>query len=155
MKWTEPKPPTQAISNYDHVICETPLGKALIEWKGWKESDSYSLTIGNDYIGEGDDLDDAKRLAKEWLIKKHKELSQCLNSVSTTNSIIYLIEKIWINSMENNPDDAIGYESFGYVKTEEEAKGIVKNGRKFTSKDCWAITGTMEEFRYSTLYYCK
>ena len=78
MNWTEPKPPIEGISYYDHVICETPLGQALIAWKGWKESDSYSLTIGNDYIGEGLDLDDAKRLAKEWLINKHEELSGLL-----------------------------------------------------------------------------
>lgn len=78
MIWTEPKPPTKGISHYDHVICETPLGQALIEWKGWKESDSYSVTIGNDYVGEGYDLEDAKRLAKEWLTKKHSELSVLL-----------------------------------------------------------------------------
>lgn len=78
MNWTEPKSPTQGISYYDHVICETPLGRALIEWKDWKESDSYSLTIGNDYVGEGLDLDDAKRLAKEWLMNKYKELSMLL-----------------------------------------------------------------------------
>lgn len=78
MNWTEPKPPTQGISHYDHVICETPIGQCLIEWKGWKESDSYSVTIGNDYVGEGWDLEDGKRLAKEWLIKKHSELSVLL-----------------------------------------------------------------------------
>lgn len=75
MNWTEPKPPTKGISHYDHVICETPLGQAIIEWKGWKESDSYSLTIGNDYVGEGWDLDDAKRLAKEYLTEKKNQLS--------------------------------------------------------------------------------
>jgi hypothetical protein len=78
MNWTEPKPPTQGISHYDHVICETPLGQAIIEWKGWKESDSYSVTIGNDYVGEGWDLEDGKRVAKEWLIKKYNELSVLL-----------------------------------------------------------------------------
>ena len=76
--WTEPKPPTEGISYYSHVICETPLGRCLIEWKGWKKSDSYSVTIGNDYVGEGLDLEDGKKLAREWLIKKHNELSEFL-----------------------------------------------------------------------------
>lgn len=78
MKWTEPKSPTKGISNYDHVMCETPLGKCLIEWKGWKESDNYSVTIGDEYVGDGFDLDEAKKIAKEFLIKKHFELSQLL-----------------------------------------------------------------------------
>ena len=78
MNWTEPKPPTREVSFYDHTICETPLGKCLIEWKGWKESDSYSVNIGNEYIGEGYDLEDAKRLAKTWLILKRNELSKFL-----------------------------------------------------------------------------
>lgn len=75
MNWTEPKQPTQGVSHYNHVSCETPLGQALIEWKGWKERDSYSVTIGSEYVGEGYDLDDAKNLAKEWLINVFKKLS--------------------------------------------------------------------------------
>lgn len=76
MNWTEPKDPTEGVSHYSHVISETPLGQCLIEWKGWKQSDSYSVTIGNEYIGEGYDLEDGKRLAKDWLTKKHNELSE-------------------------------------------------------------------------------
>ncbi len=79
MNWTEPKPPTSGISPYDHVISETPLGKCLIEWKGWKTFDTYSVVIGSEYIGEGVDLEEAKKLAKEWLTKKHTELSEFLS----------------------------------------------------------------------------
>lgn len=78
MNWTEPMPPTKGISNYSHIICETPLGKAFIEWKHWKERDTYSIIIGDNYVGEGYDLDDAKRVAKNWLMNKHKELSVLL-----------------------------------------------------------------------------
>jgi hypothetical protein len=78
MNWTEPKEPTKGISYYTHVTCDTPLGVCLIEWKGWKENDSYSVTIGNEYIGEGWSLEDAKRLAKNWLTRKHNELSVLL-----------------------------------------------------------------------------
>jgi len=76
--WSEPTPPIIGISRYDHVTCLTPLGVAIIEWKSWKQSDSYSLTIVNEYIGEGFDLDGAKQLAVEWLSNKHKELSLVL-----------------------------------------------------------------------------
>ncbi len=78
MNWTESTKPTCNISFYDHVICQTPLGVAKIEWKGWKESDSYELMIGNEYIGFGDSLEYAKQMAVEYLSKKHKELSEFL-----------------------------------------------------------------------------
>lgn len=77
MNWTEPSRPTKEIP-YDHVLCETPLGTISIEWKGWKEMDTYGVIIGNEYIGDGWDLEDAKKLAKEWLVKKHNELSAFL-----------------------------------------------------------------------------
>lgn len=79
MNWTGPKPPTQGVSHYDHITCETPLGRALIEWKGWKENDSFSAHIGHDYIGEGSDLGEAKELTREWLTKKQMELSRFLS----------------------------------------------------------------------------
>jgi hypothetical protein len=83
MNWTEPKPPTKGISHYDHVICETPLGQCLIGWKGWKENDSYSVTFENEYIGEGWNLEDAKQMAKSWLIEKHNGLSELLGLTCT------------------------------------------------------------------------
>jgi hypothetical protein len=75
MKFTEPKPPTEGVSRYDHVMCDTPLGLCLIEWKGWKESDSYSISIGDEYIGEGYYLSQAKEIAKNWLIRKNQDLT--------------------------------------------------------------------------------
>lgn len=41
---------------------------------------------------------------------------------------IYLIQKVWTDSMENNLSDAIGYNTLGYVKTKEEADKIVEIG---------------------------
>lgn len=78
MKWTEPNDPDAKVSYYTHVISETPLGRCKIEWKGWKENDSYSITIGDEYVGDENDLDDAKELAKDWLTMKHGELSTFL-----------------------------------------------------------------------------
>ena len=69
MNWTEPQKAKEG-KLVDHVILETPIGRAIIEWKSWKESDSYSLTIGNDYVGEGYDLDEAKQLARVYLKNK-------------------------------------------------------------------------------------
>ena len=80
MNWTEPRPPTKEISGYDHVICETPLGRCYIQWKGWKEYDSYSVSIGEEYIGEGDDLEGAKELAVKWLTNKRDELSSFIEN---------------------------------------------------------------------------
>lgn len=79
MNWTEPQKAKEGVSHYDHVILETPIGRAIIEWKGWKESDSYSLTIGNDYVGEGFDLEEAKELAKTYLKVKYDELGRLLS----------------------------------------------------------------------------
>jgi hypothetical protein len=54
--------------------------------------------------------------------------------------------------MENR--DAYGYKPVGYVKTEEEAKEIVKNGKTYTNEDCWQIgyiNKTEPEFYYETI----
>lgn len=76
MTWTELKPPTEGISFYDHVICETPLGVIKIEWKSWKEHPDYGIDLdGIQYIGTEFDLDSAKEMAKNYLVTKHNELS--------------------------------------------------------------------------------
>lgn len=79
MNWTEKSNPKEGVSYYTHTICETPLGRFLIEWKDWKEDDSYSVTIGNEYIGQRYDLNEAKELAKSFLINKRDELSLFLS----------------------------------------------------------------------------
>lgn len=79
MKWIEPKPPTNGVSYYEHTICETPLGQFRIDWKSWKENDSYDVTLNSsNWIGAEYDLDSAKDLARKYLVQKHKELSELL-----------------------------------------------------------------------------
>jgi hypothetical protein len=78
MNWTEPAPPGRT-SNYNHVICKTPIGDAVIEWKGWKTNDSYTLHIDSDFICEGTTLDEAKDMAKDYLTDKYNELGSFLN----------------------------------------------------------------------------
>ena len=66
-EWSESfKPNTK--SPYDHCYLETPIGKALLEWKSWKQYDSITFTLGDTYICEyHDDLDDAKTQVINYL----------------------------------------------------------------------------------------
>ena len=41
---------------------------------------------------------------------------------------MYLIKEIWVDTMENGRASALGYKNIGFVKTEEEARQIVKDG---------------------------
>jgi hypothetical protein len=85
MNWTEIKPPTEGISFYYHIDCETPLGVIRIEWKSWKERPDYGIDLDGKYIGTEYDLDTAKSVAKEYLITKYHELSKLLGP-STSES---------------------------------------------------------------------
>ena len=67
MNWTEPKPPTDGESCYDHVKCETPLGLIKIEWKSWKESPSYDVSLDDNWIGQEYSLKEAKKLSLDYL----------------------------------------------------------------------------------------
>lgn len=95
MKWTEPKPPAEGVSRYEHLTCDTPLGKAIIEWKGWKKHDSYSLTIGDEHVGNAEGLEAAKNLAKWFIRKNHKESDGLIGESApnspdlTKNKVIY------------------------------------------------------------------
>lgn len=64
---------------------------------------------------------------------------------------MYLIEKIWIDSLENSYERAVGYNVIGYVETLEEAESIVKNGSTYTKSNCWAISKEMPQYRYKTI----
>jgi hypothetical protein len=76
LKWSEPKLPCNELP-YDHVIAETPFGRILITWKGWKEYDSPTIDEfpGVGWLSVGFDLDDAKDIAeREW----NKRVSMCI-----------------------------------------------------------------------------
>lgn len=79
MEWTEPKPPTEGESYYDHVKCETPLGTAMIEWKSWKRRPSYDLMVGNEWVGAEYTLEDAKEAVRKYLDKIRKEIDKILD----------------------------------------------------------------------------
>lgn len=40
---------------------------------------------------------------------------------------IFLIKKLWIDSLENDLGDAYGYRCVGYVNTEAKAKKVIKS----------------------------
>jgi hypothetical protein len=80
MYWTDPKPPTEGISYYDHTIASTPLGTILIEWKSWKKNPSYDITIGGEWLGCEYELEIAKEVALKYLRMKYDSLKEYLNN---------------------------------------------------------------------------
>ena len=81
LNWSEPAKATDGVSSYDHTILETPLGRAIIEWKSWKDDPDYGLMIGDAWICSGYDLDEVKQKACEYLEGKLKDLEILLKGV--------------------------------------------------------------------------
>ena len=47
MKWSKESPPNENC-HYNHVVYSCPLlGEIFIEWKGWKQHDSYDCYVMN------------------------------------------------------------------------------------------------------------
>jgi len=65
--------------------------------------------------------------------------------------MVYLIEKIWTDSMENKSERALGYSPVGYVYSEKAAKKFCGKGRIYTDNDCWAIFTQMPEYTYKEI----
>jgi hypothetical protein len=42
LTWADPSPPTPEC-HYNHTISETPFGRFLLTWKGWKEYPDYGF----------------------------------------------------------------------------------------------------------------
>ncbi len=79
MKWTEPAPPTANVSWYDHILCDTPLGQAKIEWKSHKDYPSYSISVGDEYLTElYDDLETCKLWVTSYFIEKVEQINTFL-----------------------------------------------------------------------------
>lgn len=84
MQWTEPSKPLDGVSYYDHVILKTPIGDIIIEWKSWKEMDSYCITLNGDkWIGSEYDLDSAKNKAEDFIKSVSSQLIAFISA--TTN----------------------------------------------------------------------
>lgn len=75
MNWSEISDPKEGVSYYTHTILETPLGKAIIEWKGWKDrDDDKSITVDSEYIGTEITLENAKERVLQYLTGKSNQL---------------------------------------------------------------------------------
>ena len=78
--WSEISNPKEGVSYYTHIVLETPIGRAIIEWKGWKDrDDDKAINIGNDYIGCESTLENAKQRVMDYLMGKKDELDKFIN----------------------------------------------------------------------------
>lgn len=78
LNWSEVSAPKRDVSFYTHIIAETPFGKFKIEWKSWKENDSYSIMLDGQYIGDEFELEYAKERAEQFVKSKLAELQKIL-----------------------------------------------------------------------------
>ena len=66
---------------------------------------------------------------------------------------IFLIEKGWVDPMENREAD--GYIPFTFSETEEEAKTFCESKGYWTDKDCWSVSfmkdKKMAKYRYKEI----
>ena len=79
MKWSKESAPKRDVSFYNHVYLKTPIGKMMIEWKGWKVNPSYDVMLNDAWIGVEYDLESAKRLGEEYLNNIFNELKSFLS----------------------------------------------------------------------------
>ncbi len=78
MNWSKNYPPTEGKSYYNHCTCETPLGEAKIEWKGWKNNPDYGVEIDGIYIDSTYNLEEAKLIVRDYLSMKYQEIRNFL-----------------------------------------------------------------------------
>ena len=64
--WGSEIPPVAAC-RYNHVNGESPLGRFVLAWKGWKDSDSVEVEGPQGWISAEEGLIEAKRAAQDWL----------------------------------------------------------------------------------------
>lgn len=67
---------------------------------------------------------------------------------------VYLIERIWVDSMAPIHSPAVGYSPLGYAPDEDTAKNFCAGGRKYTHENCPTLlegTSPKPEYRYSLL----
>jgi hypothetical protein len=63
LKWSDEKPPNENCP-YDHCTAETPFGRVLITWKGWKPRYATAVTADetpfSGYFGCWNSVEEAK-----------------------------------------------------------------------------------------------
>ena len=63
---------------------------------------------------------------------------------------IFLIERLWTNSIENHPMAAYGYEPHGFMLSKSKAEKLSKSEMVPKSK-CWALNKPMPKYRFKEL----
>ena len=79
MNWTEPQPPNDSI-RYNHIILKSPIGKFIIDWKGWKVNPVYDIWLNDDLIGSQYSLDDSKEFIFNYIKNIHDKLGNLIKS---------------------------------------------------------------------------
>lgn len=72
LAWTDERRPDDACS-YNHCIAETPFGRFLITWKGWKDYQSPTAdeTPWGEWFGMGwDTVDEAKSACEQEFARR-------------------------------------------------------------------------------------
>ena len=85
------------------------------------------------------------------MLQALKELAESAwNANKQDSSDIWLIQKLWIDQMENHPSKAMGYENAGVVSSELEADNIIKDGGIIEDKG-WPIMGKASMYKKKRL----
>ena len=82
--WSDVTEPNRSVP-YHHVIAETPFGRFLITWKGWKDNDFPTIdeTPWHEWSGVGTSVEDAKAMAEA---EYKKRVLACLQTEETSNA---------------------------------------------------------------------
>ena len=72
--WSDPQPPTEGVSYYNHVITKTPLGEIRLEWKSWKDYDPPTAQMPWEEFVVGNNLSDAKVQVQAAWDRKSREI---------------------------------------------------------------------------------
>ena len=87
-----------------------------------------------------------------------EEMYQSALKKNNKTESIFLIEKGWIDPMENKNAD--GYKPYKYAKTEDEAKQFCDSHGHWKESDCWSIRysypdGIMQKYRFVEIQNLK
>lgn len=119
LQWSEHRKPDEII-RYDHVLAESPIGLFSIEWKSWKEHDSYAVYLDSEYIAVGNDIADAMLIAE----RRVAEVADNLIDLSSLATVTAQRDQLQTLSVTNVMLDIVpGMDGMGeevYAKSVEE-----------------------------------
>lgn len=140
----------QKINRY--IFDNEPWEVDIVDGETYSIVDGYGSGIGDlwewRYLYSID-----KELADNYAVT---ELERITKTYLKPHKSIFLIEKGWIDPMENRNAD--GYEPFGYRLTEEDAKEFCNSKGFWTGDDCYSINyypnKIMHKYKYTEIPFC-